>query len=133
MRATKILGTIILWGLQLLTAFAFFVAGTAKFMDPSWARNFARWGYPDGFYAVIGIAEVVAGLCLLVPRIASYASVFLGVIMVGAALTHVVHGQPQFANMPVIYLGLLLAVGLGRFRSAVRLRRPRSVAPAQPV
>lgn len=123
MRKLKILGTIALWAVQVLAALAFFVAGTAKFGDPSWARNFARWGYPDGFYLVIGVAETLGAFCLLVPRIASYAAAVLGAIMVGAALTHVVQGQSQFANMPVIYLGLLLVVGVGRFRSVARLRR----------
>ena len=49
MRAWRAAGTTALWVVQVLAAAAFIAIGVAKFGDPAWARNFARWGYPDGF------------------------------------------------------------------------------------
>ena len=40
--------TIVLWALQILIGGMFVLVGLMKFQDPSWARCFARWGYPDG-------------------------------------------------------------------------------------
>jgi len=57
MRIAGLVGIFGLWLLQILMAVAFVVIGVAKFADPSWARKFAQWGYPDGFYMVIGALE----------------------------------------------------------------------------
>ena len=42
----RIVRTIALWTLQILVGLMFVLVGEMKFQDPSWARNFARWGYP---------------------------------------------------------------------------------------
>jgi DoxX-like family len=54
MRIVRRVSVIVLWLLQILMAAAFVLIGVAKVADPAWTRNFARWGYPDGFYMVIG-------------------------------------------------------------------------------
>ena len=130
MRTLKTLGTAALWTVQVLAALAFIIIGVAKFGDPSWARSFARWGYPPGFYMVIGAAEALGGVCLLVPRIASYAAVLLGVIMIGASTTHLVHHEMARVTPPLMYLALVSIVGLGRWRLALPLRRMRRTAAA---
>ena len=89
---------------------------------PSWARNFARWGYPDGFYMVIGVLEAAGGLALLVPRLTSYTAAMLGVIMIAASLTHWLHGEMARVTPPLMYLAVLVIVGVGRWRSAIRFR-----------
>ena len=134
MRTLKILGTAGLWAVQVLAALAFIIIGVAKFGDPSWARSFARWRYPPGFYMVIGAAEVLGGACLLVPRIASYAAVLLGTIMIGASASHFVHQEMTRVTPPLMYLALVTIVGLARWRFAVPLkRRCRPTAPVHPV
>jgi len=134
MRTLKMLGTAGLWAVQVLAALAFILIGVAKFGDPSWARSFARWGYPPGFYMVIGAAEALGGVCLLLPRITSYAAVLLGLIMIGASTTHFVHHEMARVTPPLMYLALVTIVGLGRWRSAVPLKRMRRKArPVQPV
>ena len=50
----RIVKTIIVWILQLFIGSMFVLVGVMKFHDPSWARSFARWGYPDGFYPAQG-------------------------------------------------------------------------------
>ena len=74
MRVLKMVGTAALWIVQILAAAAFVAIGIAKFASPEWARNFARWGYPDGFYLVIGALEVGGAMLLLVPKLSSYAA-----------------------------------------------------------
>jgi uncharacterized membrane protein YphA (DoxX/SURF4 family) len=132
MRIVRRLGVVLLWLLQILMAVAFVLIGVVKFADPSWARNFARWGYPEGFYMVIGVLEAAGGLALLVPRLTSYTAAMLGVIMIAAALTHWLHGEMARVTPPLMYLAVLVIVGVGRWRSAIRFRAASSTpAPLQ--
>jgi uncharacterized membrane protein YphA (DoxX/SURF4 family) len=132
MRIVRVLGTVVLWLLQILMAVAFVLIGVVKFADPSWARNFARWGYPDGFYLVIGALEAAGGLALLIPRLTSCVAALLGVIMIGASLTHWLHGETARVTPPLMYLAVLVVVGIGRWRSAIRLRAtPGTPAPLE--
>ena len=114
MRTARLAGTIGLWVLQILFGVLFILVGIGKFGDPSWAQKFARWGYPDGFYMVIGTLEALGGLVLLVPRLATYAAAMLGVIMVGASLTHFVHGESNRVLPPLMFLAVLAIVGFAR-------------------
>jgi putative oxidoreductase len=129
MRTVRRLGVVLLWLLQILMAVAFVLIGVVKFADPSWARNFARWGYPEGFYMVIGVLEAAGGLALLVPRLTSYTAAMLGVIMIAASLTHWLHGEMARVTPPLMYLAVLVIVGVGRWRSAIRFRAA-SATPA---
>ena len=120
MRTLRLVGIIGLWALQILVAALFVVIGIAKFGDPAWARNFARWGYPSGFYMVIGALEMIGGVCLLVPRITTYAAALLGVIMIGASATHLLHSEMHRVAGPLVYLAVLAVIGIARVRVAVR-------------
>ena len=51
------------------------------------AADVRALGYPDHFYLIVGAVEVAAGLALLVPQLASPASLVLIVIMIGAGAT----------------------------------------------
>jgi uncharacterized membrane protein YphA (DoxX/SURF4 family) len=106
-----------LWVATGLLGCLFVFSGSGKFMMPEAAEHFARWGYPDWFRVLIGMAEIGGGLLLLVPRTAFYGAAALGVIMVGAAFTHLGHGEVPRAVVPLVLLCLLVTVGY--------LRRPR--------
>ena len=93
MRVLRIAGTVALWIVNTLAAAAFVAIGLAKFGGPAWAVKFERWGYPDGFYMVIGALEFAGGVLLLVPRVSSYAAALLGAILIGAAATHALHDE----------------------------------------
>ena len=112
----------------LLLGTLFVLLGVMKFQDPSWARNFARWGYPDGFYMIVGILEAAGGIGLLIPRLTSYAAALLVAVMAAAAATHLVHGEMQRLAAPVVYLLLIAMVGWRRRASAWRPARRRSVS-----
>ena len=112
---------VFLWICQVALAAMFLAAGGAKFVRPLWARMFARWGYPDHFYLIIGALEVAGALALLLPRTAARSAIMLIVIMIGAAVTHVVHGEWQRLPEIAIISALLIAVMYGRWSDA-RLR-----------
>ena len=81
--------------------------GAQKFTSPVWERMFRTWGYPDHFYLVIGTIEVVAGVGLLVPRVASLSGITLAVVMAGAAVTQRMHGR---SGVGEVVFGVLLCV-----------------------
>src|SRR5713226_346609 len=88
-----------LWIIQVLLALAFLKAGSSKLMPGSvWAEMFRRWGYPEHFYAAIGVIEVAGAVGLLIPRVAGSAASVLLVVMVGALCTHLRHGERQAAG-----------------------------------
>ena len=121
MRTAK---TVLVWFLQIAVGLLFVLLGVMKFRDPVWARNFARWGYPDGFYMIVGVVEAVGGIGLLIPAVTTYAAALLVAVMAVASLTLVVHGE-RF-TVPLVYLVALALVGWCRRASAWRLRRQRS-------
>jgi uncharacterized membrane protein YphA (DoxX/SURF4 family) len=107
-----------LWLCQALLALMFVAAGAGKFTGPMWARMFARWGYPDHFYVVVGATEVLAGLALLIPKTAAAASLVLIVIMLGAGVTHAMHDETRRLPQIVVMSALLVAVLFGRWAEA---------------
>ena len=90
MKYLKVGGT---WLLSILLAVLMVGPGSQKFTGTTWERMFRQWGYPDGFYLVIGAIEVVCGIGLLIPKAASYNAIVLAIVMIGAAGTHVVHAD----------------------------------------
>jgi uncharacterized membrane protein YphA (DoxX/SURF4 family) len=106
------------WLLQLLMAAAFVSIGLGKFGNPSWERAFARWGYPPGSHLIVGALEFLGGVLILVPRLTSYAALFVATIMVGAIATHALAGQPW--TRPVPHLCVLLLLAAVRWRDRWR-------------
>jgi uncharacterized membrane protein YphA (DoxX/SURF4 family) len=119
----RIIKTIVVWALQVVVGLMFVLIGVMKFQDPTWARSFARWGYPDGFYIVVGVLEAVGGMALLVPRVTTYAAVLLMIVMAGAVATHLVHGELQRLPVPSVYLLMIALVGWLRRKSALTQHR----------
>lgn len=103
------------WILQVLLGLQFIIAGQAKFTTPGvWEAQFTRWGYPDNFYMVIGILEIIGGILMFVPRLVTKASIGLGVIMIGATGTHIIHQEWDGTTVTVIIILVLIAVFLLR-------------------
>jgi uncharacterized membrane protein YphA (DoxX/SURF4 family) len=128
----RTVGAVALWIVSVLAAAAFVAIGIAKFASPAWARNFSRWGYPDGFYMVIGALEIGGAMLLVVPKAASYGAVLLGAIMVGAAATHALHNETGRLFAPLMWLAIVTLVGVARRRRAWRPRvRALPVAASQ--
>lgn len=99
------------WIAQVLSAGILFGAAIGKLRGTlGWIERFRSWGYPDDFYLVIGVLEVLGAIALLVPRFAGRAAVGLFVIMLGAFLTHLIHGEGLAVVRPLIVIVLLVAV-----------------------
>jgi putative oxidoreductase len=130
MRVLSTVGTVALWLVNILAAAAFVAIGVGKFAGPEWPRKFERWGYPDGFYMVIGALEIAGGVLLLVPKLSSYAAAGLGVILIAAAATLRLNHLPMSA--PLAWLAVLTLIGVARRRRAWRPGISRlPVAPAR--
>jgi uncharacterized membrane protein YphA (DoxX/SURF4 family) len=122
MRIVKITAV---WILQIAFAGLCLLAGTGKFGDPNWVRRFAEWGYPAGAYLVVGVLEIIGGLLILVPRFASYGSLLIMTVMVGAIGTHLTHGEMRRVISPVAFLLIAAGVGWLRRHDAKRVVRAR--------
>jgi uncharacterized membrane protein YphA (DoxX/SURF4 family) len=115
--------------LSALVALTFVVTGSSKLAAvPPSPQNFARWGLSPTFMHVIGAVEVLAGLGLLVPRVAPLAALVLIVTMVGALRTGIVFGEMLHVAVPSVLLVALAAIVYLRRDSLSRLlgRTPRS-------
>ena len=96
------------WVLSVLLTLAFMIAALPKLLGAqAWIVKFINWGYPSWFPFAIGSLELLGGALLLIPRLARYGAIVLGVIMVGAAYTHLANGEGLQVLRPVIVLMLL--------------------------
>lgn len=118
MRYLKSGGT---WLLTILLAVLMVGPGSQKFTGRTWERMFRQWGYPDGFYLVIGAIEVICGVGLLVPRLASYSAIVLVVVMLGASATHIIHGDRNGIG-EIVFASLLAGIAILRWRDRLRIR-----------
>lgn len=123
----KVLRTAGTWVLQLLLAVVMVGPGSQKFTSPVWERMFRTWGYPDGFYLVVGGIEVVAGLGLLIPKVASFSAMILAVVMAAAGATQLLRGGRNGVG-EFVFMGLLMAIAALRWRD--RWRTGSASAPA---
>ncbi|GAA4360959.1 DoxX family protein [Kangiella marina] len=95
--------------LTVVLAIIFLVSGGAKLLGLEFELEaFSRWGYPLWFMYLTGVIEVVGGVALLVPRLASYAAVGLSVVMVGAVATHLINSEWVMLVIASVILALLL-------------------------
>lgn len=122
--------TIGIWLLQTVLAVLMVGPGLQKFTSPVWQRMFRTWGYPDHFYLVIGAIEVVAGIGLLVPKVASASAIMLMVVMAGAAVTQITRGGRNGVG-ELVFVTLLGVIALVRWRNARWPRRPAAPLAAQ--
>jgi uncharacterized membrane protein YphA (DoxX/SURF4 family) len=89
--------TIALYGLQMLVGLVALAAGYAKLTGMGFiAEPFAMIGLGKTFLIVAGVAEILAGLCLLFPRSGVLGALLLTSVMVGtmgASLGHVISSR----------------------------------------
>jgi uncharacterized membrane protein YphA (DoxX/SURF4 family) len=117
MKNLKIGGT---WLLQLLLAVLMAGPGSQKFTSPVWERMFRTWGYPDGFYLVIGAVEVIGGAALLIPKLTSYSAIMLAIVMIGASATQILRGGRNGVG-EIVFASLLCVLAWIRWRDRLRV------------
>ncbi|MBF9141158.1 DoxX family protein [Hymenobacter properus] len=114
---------IIAWILQALLAAMFINAGVHKLIDlDGTAKNFEGMGLPGVLATVVGVAELLGGIGLLVPRTVRLAALGLIIIMIGAVFMHAtkIPGGIAKGIPALVALVLLVVVYLLRSRQAVR-------------
>lgn len=73
------------WLVGIYLGWTYLQQGLIKF-DPAgfWTEAFEAWGYPTWLRQLVGVIEVVGGVGLVLPWIASYSALGLIVVMLGA-------------------------------------------------
>jgi putative oxidoreductase len=113
----------IVWIPSILLAFIFLMAGVPKLAGAEGhIRHFVTWGYPDWFRLVVGAIETTSAVLLLVPRLAFFGAMAIGVIMCGATYTHLIRVPEEAGRAPFTLALLVLALLVAYFR------RPRAAA-----
>jgi uncharacterized membrane protein YphA (DoxX/SURF4 family) len=105
-----------LWILQIAAAGMFLFAGGLKLAgDPAMVQMFGAIGVGQWFRYLTGTIEVVGGLAILIPSVASWAALALAITMAGAVITHlfIVGGNPAPA---IVLLAVTATVAWARRR-----------------
>lgn len=108
-----------LWVVQFVLAVLFVAVGWGKLISrPELVISFARYGYPNHFYLLVGAMESLGAILLVLPRLPSYGATLLVAVMLGAITTHLLHGEFRNALVPAVLVVLLTVIGV--------MRRPAS-------
>jgi len=111
----RIVKEMLLWFIALFLALVCLRSGLMKVTgNVFWVRDFHRWGYPDWFRIVIGIAELTSMALLLIPRFASYGASLFVVVMLGAIYTHATHNESSRLPFILFLLALSLIIAFTR-------------------
>jgi uncharacterized membrane protein YphA (DoxX/SURF4 family) len=99
------------WTLSAVLAALFLLTGISKLTgaDTAWFPAAGMRAFAPFIRIVVGVVEVVCGLSLLVPGLAFSAAICLAILMVPAAVSQIVIGDPAFF-VPLLLLPLLLLV-----------------------
>jgi putative oxidoreductase len=101
--------------LQVILGIMFLMSGFTKFGSKQQVEGFKHYGYSQGFRVFTGIVEVIGAAAIIAgiwyPVIATLAGLWLGIIMLGAFVTHIRAKDPGKAAAPSIIL-LILAVAV---------------------
>jgi putative oxidoreductase len=113
--------TVVVWILSVLLAAVFATTGIAKLIgfEPIGLQAAAMNGFPQWIRIVVALVEVAGAVLLLVPAVAAFAAAMLAFLMVPAAITQWVSGEPGVL-FPVVMLILLLLVAWRRNPTIVR-------------
>ena len=121
----------VLWVLQWLFGIYFIAIGVMHFIVPDGLPAMMEWMYEldDTLHIVVGIAEILGGIGLIVPSVTRiqpqltvYAAAGLVLVMVGAIVYHAGRGEGPSIATNVIISALLGFVAYGRWK----------IAPIQP-
>ena len=113
----------LIWVLQWFFGVYFILVGISHFIVPEGLPSQMDWMYAldDSTHIVVGIAEILGGLGLILPSVTRiqpqltvYAAAGLVLVMIGAAVFHVNRGEGVSIAQNVIIGALLAFIGYGR-------------------
>jgi hypothetical protein len=122
---------IILWLLQVLLAMAFLAHGWLFLSPPATMVEQMNAAIPPALRIVIGLAEVLAAIGLILPAVTrilpslvSAAAAGLTVVMICATVFHIARGELSSAAITAVLLALVTFVAYMRWQiSPIRARR----------
>jgi uncharacterized membrane protein YphA (DoxX/SURF4 family) len=116
---------VVLWVLQVLLALAFLAAGSGKVFQPKEKlRERMEWveDFSESTVKLIGVAEILAGLGLILPAVTGIAPVLtplaavgLAIVMLGAIVVHARRKENSGILITAVLLLLAGIVAWGRF------------------
>ena len=114
---------ILLWVLQVLLAVAFLAHGWLFLSPPAELVDQMNASLPRWFQLFLGVAEVFAGIGLILPgltrirpRLVIYAAVGIMIVMVSATVFHIARGEMSSAAITVVLFGIAAFVAYARHR-----------------
>ena len=115
MNKRRIVKEVLLWIIALLLTLVCLRSGLQKVTgNVFWIRDFHRWGYSDSFRVIVGIAELLSAVLLLVPRFAAYGAGLFSVVMLGAIYTHATHHESVRLPFNILLLAMAITVTIVR-------------------
>ena len=123
---------IVLWILQVLLALAFLAHGWMFLFPPPHIAAMMNASLPRWFQLFLGVAEVLAGVGLILPGVTRikpwlvvWAAGGIMIVMVSATVWHVIRGEISSAVVTFVLLAMAAFVAYMRLR--VRPIPPRAV------
>ena len=114
-----------LWMLQWFFGIYFILVGIMHFVVPDGLPSAMEWmyGLSDTTHIIVGIAEVLGGLGLILPSVTRirpelrvYAAGGLVLVMTGAVVWHATRGEVSSIAQNLIIGALLAFIGYGRWK-----------------
>src|SRR2546425_7771095 len=128
----RIVREVVLWIIAVFLALICLRSGWLKVTgNIFWVRDFHRWGYPDWFRIVVGIAELTSMVLLLVPRFAGYGASLFVVVMLGAIYTHATHNESSRLPFNLFLLALSLIIAFTRRPNFLKKRSEEHTSELQ--
>ena len=116
---------VLLWLLQALLALVFLAHGLMLLMPPPEVAAQMNEMLPRWFTLFLGVAEVAAGIGLVVPGVTRIkpglvpaAALGIIIVMVGATILHVMRNEMSSAGITAVLLVMAIVVAHGRLRLA---------------
>jgi putative oxidoreductase len=111
----------LVWVLEVALAAVFVLTGVSKLLgtETFMLQAAAMRGFPGWIRIVVGVCEVLGGIALLIPGLTTNAALALAVLMLPAAITQRISGEPGII-VPIVLFVLLLFLAERREPVVVR-------------
>ncbi len=110
---------VVAWVISVLLSLSFVFAGYQKIPPGTgMIKRFEAWGYTADFALLVGVLEVLAGVLVLMPRLASYGGLLIVILMSGAIFTHLSTGVGS-AVFATLYLIMAVLLVLTRIKQSL--------------
>jgi uncharacterized membrane protein len=116
---------VVLWVLQWVFGIYFVAIGVMHFVVPDGLPALMEWMYElsDTMHVIVGIAEILGGLGLILPSVTRirpeltvYAAAGLVLVMAGAVVFHATRGEGASIVNNLIIAALVAFIGYGRWK-----------------